>query len=147
MKAISLDERQMIACYVNQFGPAKQMKGKEYLKEILAYYLESGSTADFSKILKQMGQKLDCDPKTLHKAITRYVEIGWENGFDWAWRRSLGWSGTRPPHPSEAIHILCQQYASFLRTFEPLLAHSSSWYLRPAVEKLDAEREGAANRV
>lgn len=136
-----LRDKEQISRYVNQFGPIRS-RGKEYLKRIVEYYVENDFSVDFSQILKQVGAQQGCDPKTIHKAISRFLYTGWSKGFDWAWRHYLGWTQPEPPQPAAAIQMLCKSYITFVLSFQDILACTSSWYIRLAVERMDALQEG-----
>ena len=139
MEMEQLRDRKLISRYVNQFGPVRST-GKEHLKRIVEYYVDHDFTLQFSHPFKQMDGQQGYDSKTSSKAISRFLSQAWDKGFDWAWRRYLGWDQPKPPRPAEAVQLLCENYASFVLTFHDVLARTPAWYIRLAVEELDSHQ-------
>lgn len=132
-----------IPYYIHQFGRVR-FKGAGFLVHILGCYMTDAQPkdkTDYKLLLSKAAEETGVTPGTMRRAIKRYVEDGWKQGFSWEWEKYTGWSADTPPDADTAIQLLCESVCDFIENYAPLIQENSAFYLRSAIENREKNQE------
>lgn len=128
-----------IPYYIHQFGRIR-FKGADFLVRILKHFVMDTSpegVKDYKQFITETAAEKEVTPDTLRRAVKRYMEDGWKQGFSWEWKKYTGWSEDTPPDTSTAIKLLCESFFGFVKDYGALIQENRAYYLRNAIESRD----------
>lgn len=104
--------------YAFLFGPIQ--KGAGYLGRMIVRWLETGQPieqVDYNALLKDVCDAKGVKVASAKRAIQRFLEACWEQGYQESWEKYAGWSGAQPPDVSTAMRLVLESYAAYYAAY------------------------------
>lgn len=107
-----------IPYYIHQFGRIR-FKGADFLVRILKHFVMDTSpegVKDYKQFITETAAEKEVTPDTLRRAVKRYMEDGWKQGFSWEWKNIPAGAKTLHPIPARRLNCSANRSLALLKT-------------------------------